>query len=77
MVILDAMPASIAGMNIDNLTLKVSAKGFDMITAAEVEMAMGLLVEKKMVVSAPNILTPGVRLWRLTDEGRSYMAEAF
>lgn len=63
------------GLGLDAITLHVSSLGFAKVTAPEVETAMFALEDEKMICRLPDRLTPGVHVWRITDEGRNYVAE--
>jgi hypothetical protein len=65
------------GLNIDAITLRLTPFGFDMITAAEVETVMPLLEGEKLIARLSQPLTPGVAVWRITNDGRSYLVEKF
>ena len=65
------------GLNLDAITLRLTPFGFDRITQPEVEAVMQHLESEKMIARLPNALTPGVHLWRITDDGRSYLIENF
>jgi hypothetical protein len=65
------------GLGVDAITLHVSTLGFGRITAPEVEAAMIALEEGGMIARLSEPLRPGTAVFRITDEGRSYLAENF
>ena len=63
------------GLNVDAITLRLYPLGFPEITSAEVETVMGLLEKERLIARLPQKLAPGVSVFRITDEGRSVLAE--
>jgi hypothetical protein len=64
------------GLGLDAITLRLTPFGFEKITAPEVEAAMLLLEKEGMIGPLDRRLSPGVRVWRITDEGRNFLAES-
>lgn len=72
--VLSANPARY-GLRVGAIRPHLGAFGFPKVAEAEVEGAMELLAEKGMIAALEDPLSPGVRAWRITDEGRSVLEE--
>jgi len=72
--VLSANPARY-GLRVGAIRPHLATFGFGRVAEAEVEGAMGLLEARGMIAALEDPLSPGVRAWRITDEGRSVLEE--
>lgn len=72
--VLEANPARF-GLRVSAIRTHLRAFGMHKVSEVELESSMGLLEEQGMIAAIADPLSPGVRAWRITDEGRSFLEE--
>ena len=72
--VLEANPARY-GLRVSVIRVHLRAFGLHKVSEVELESSMGLLEEQGMIAAIADPLSPGVRAWRITDEGRSFLEE--